>query len=287
MSRQEKHLQIGFGPAHGLIASRVLKRQFCSRPRAILLGGAFSAVSLCGLISSEVEGQISSGNLSFTDPYAFVDRFTGSPDALGFPVGSSPFLNLGMIVEKEKAEKAGTPIDIVSASATNGKVSIDLSFQDIGILDLWDNWKQMPEFDAEMHKGTWVITAVDSNGSSARTLPVELEYGIEMPFLENVETEQTASGDLELSWTAPDLDSEIEAKCDIDYRLRLLRSDSKQFFRSDRTTNTEITVPGDKAGSTLDGVWGRIEMACRDKEEKGEDGVGELESRSNTLFPLF
>jgi hypothetical protein len=256
------------------------------------MGLILCAVPLYALTTGEAEGQSSRGNLPFTDPYAFVDRFTNSPDvkALGFPVGPKPFLNLGMIVEKEKAEEAGTSIDIVSASATNGKVSIDLAYQDIGIFDLWDDWGHIPEFDPERHKGTWIITAVDPSGASASTQPVVLEYGIEMPFVENVETEETASGDLKVSWSAPELDPEIKEKCDVDYRLRLLRGDSEQFFRSDQTTETVISVPAEtlneKVGSTLDGVWGRIEMACRDKEEKGEDGVGELESRSNTLFPL-
>ena len=117
-----------------------------------MLGLFLEVAPLCLPATGEAEELTATGNLPFTDPYAFVDRFPDSPEvkALGFSVGSRPFLDVGMIVEKEKAKKAGTPIDIVSAAATNGKVTIDLTHADIGILDLWDKWVV---FDPKNHKG--------------------------------------------------------------------------------------------------------------------------------------
>jgi len=259
------------------------------RSPVLLLGLFLGVAPLCLPTTIEAEELTATGNLPFSDPYAFVDTFTDSPEvkALGFPVGSRPSLEVGMIVEKGKAEKAGTPIDIVSAVATNGKATIDLTHADIGILDLWDKWVV---FDPKNHKGAWIIKATDSKGASAATQPVLLDYGFEMPLVENVNAEKTASGDLRVTWSVPELDSQIKEKCDIDYRLRLLRNVDKQFYRSDRTAETFVTVPADtlkeKVGDNLNGVWGRIQMLCHDKEQKDKNGVGELEARSNTFFLL-
>lgn len=272
--------------------SKIQTEQKKSRPVHVLMGLILGIVPLGGATVGQAEEAPATGSLPFTDPYAFVDRFTDSPEvkALGFPIGPKPFLNLGMVVEKEEAERAGTPVDIVSATASNGKITFELVYADIGILDLWDNWDEIPVFNPETHTGAWMITAVDSDGRSATTEPVLLEYGIDMPFVENVAAEATASGDLRVTWLAPELDPEIKEKCDVDYRLRLLQTDTKQFYRSDQTTETSVTVPADtlteKVGGDLDGVWARVEMTCRDKKQKDEDGVGEAEARSNTFVPL-
>jgi hypothetical protein len=72
----------------------------------------------------------------------------------------------------------------------------------------------------------------------------------------------------------------------------LLKNIDQQLYRSDGTTESSVTVPAatleEKAGGDLAGVWGRIEMACRDKDEqqKNNAGEGQLEARSNTFFPL-
>jgi hypothetical protein len=277
------------GRGLGFAVASFLGRRQGLRSEGILLGLLLGVAPLCLPATGEAEELTGTGNLPFTDPYAFVDRFTDSPEvkALGFPVGSGPSLEVGMIVEKEKAKKAGSPIDIVSAAATNGKVTIDLTHADIGILDLWDKWVV---FDPKNHKGRWIIKATSSKGTSAATQPVLLDYGFELPLVENVSAEKTASGDLKVTWSAPEIGFEIKDKCDIDYRLRLLQDVDKQFYRSDRTTETFVTVPADtlkeKLGDNLHGDWGRIEMLCHDKEQKDKDGVGELEARSNTLFPL-
>jgi hypothetical protein len=266
-----------------------LERGHHLRSQALLLGLFLGAAPLCLPSTGEAGELTAAGYLPFSDPYAFVDRFADSPEvkALGFPAGSSPSLEVGMIVEKEKAEKAGTPIDIVSAAATNGKATIDLTHADIGILDLWDKWVV---FEPKNHKGAWIIKATDSKGASAATRPVLLDYGFELPFVENVNAKKMTSGDLKVTWSVPELDPEIKEKCDIGYRLRLLQNADKQFYRSDRTIETVVTVPADtlseKVGDKLDGVWGRIEMLCRDKKEKDKGGAGDLEARSNTLFPL-
>jgi hypothetical protein len=291
-TEQKNDGSAGFGAGAGFAVTSLLERVHTLRSRAILLPLIVGVVPLCAVTAGQAEEATSKGSLPFADPYVFVDRFTNSPDvkALGFPVGPKPFLNVGMVVEKEEAEKAGTPIDFVSAKATNGKVTFDLVYADIGILDLWDNAADTPVFDAENHKGTWIITATDSKGASAESSPVLLEYGFEMPFVENLRTEEMASGDLRIIWSVPELDPEIAENCDIDYRVRLLYSDTKQLYRSDPTTETAVTVPAEtvkaKTGGSLDGVWGRVEMGCRDREQKDENGVGELEARSNTLVPL-
>jgi hypothetical protein len=270
------------GPGRGRSAASLPARQYYRRAKVALFLGA---VALGALTAGVAEEATAAGNLPFTDPY----RFAESPEieALGFPTGSEPSLEVGMVVEREEAEKAGAPIDIVSASASNGKVTIDLTHADIGIFDLWDKWVA---FDPNDHLGTWIITATDSKGASATTRPVVLDYGFEMPFLESVDVEKAASGDLKVNWSVPKLDSEVKENCDIDYRLRLLENVDKQFYRSDGTTEASITVPADtlkeKVGDSLDGVWGRIEMACRDKEQKNNAGDGQLKARSNTFFPL-
>lgn len=285
-TEQKKSGQVCVGQGLGLAVTSLSKCRYHFRPKVTLLGLFLGVVPLCAPTAGEAE------ELPFTDPYAFVDRFTDSPEveALGFPTGPKPFLTLGMVVEKEEAEKAGTPIDIASATATNGEVTVDLVYADIGVLDLWDNWEDIPVFDPKNHIGTWIITATDSNGASATTQPVLLEYGFEMPFVENMDAQQTASGDLTVTWSVPELDPEIKEKCDVDYRLRLLENVSKQLYRSDRTTETVVTVPADtlkeKVGDDLDGVWARVEMTCRDKEQKDKDGVGEAEARSSTFVPL-
>lgn len=255
---------------------------------SLLLKLSIGAFALSATTASEAEEMSDAGIQAFTDPYAFVDRFMDSPEVkeLGFPVGP-PYIEVGMIVEKEKAEETGTTIDIVSATASNGEVTIELDHADIGIFELWDKWVL---FDRQSHMGTWVVTATDSTGASATAEPVLLEYGFELPLVENVVAEKTASGDLNITWPEPEVAMDIKEKCDIDYRLRLLENVDNQYFRSDGTTETAITVPAsvleEKIGESLDGVWGRIEMACRDKVQKNENGVGELESRSNTFFPL-
>jgi hypothetical protein len=294
MTKQKNSGLVCFGAGLGFGATSLLERGHHLRSRVILLRIIVGLTPLCALTAGEAEELTATGTLPFTDPYVYVERFTNSPDvkALGFPVGPKPFLNLGMVVEKEEAEKAGTQIDIVSARATNGKVTFDLVYADIGILDLWDNYTEegLPVFDPANHKGTWTITATDSNGASANTGPVLLEQGFEMPFVENLRTEEMASGDLRVIWSVPELDAEIEEKCDIDYRVRLLYKDTEQLYRSDPTTETFVTVPADtvkeKVGDSLDGVWGRVEMECRDKEQKDENGLGEVVAKSNTLVPL-
>jgi hypothetical protein len=275
----------------GLAIPALSAHRHSVRSQLALVGLGLVALSAPGA----AQEASASGNLPFTDPYAFVDRFTDSSDvaALGFPSGPEPFLNLGMIVEKEEAEKAGAPIDIVSATASNGQVNIDLVYADIGVFELWDNFGGDPAvFDPKSHGGSWVITATDSKGASASTQPVLLEYGFVMPFVEDVNVEQTTSGDLKVTWIVPELEPEIAAKCDVDYRLRLLKNIDQQLYRSDGTTESSVTVPAatleEKAGGDLAGVWGRIEMACRDKDEqqKNNAGEGQLEARSNTFFPL-
>lgn len=267
------------------------QRQF--RPQATLLGLFLGAVHLSAPTASKAEEHAGKNILPFTDSYAFVDRHTDSPEvkALGFPAGPRPVLLLGMVVEKEEAEKAGTPIDIVSATVSNGKVTVDLVYKDVGVLELWEiGGDDTLFFDPENHKGTWTVTVTDSEGATATAQPVLLEYGIEMPLLEDVMAEELASGDLTIGWSAPELSLEIEEKCDIEYRLRLLENFDKQLHRSGAITETSVTVSADilkeKLGGNIDGVWGRIEMYCRDKNERNDEGVGELESRSNTFFPL-
>lgn len=260
---------------------------------AILLGLSLGMMSLGAVTTGKAEQPADTGDLPFTDPFTFVDGYTDSPDvkALGFPAGPKPVLLVGMIVKKGDAEKAGTPVDIVSATATNGNVTIDLVYADVGVFELWENTgDNKPLFDPESHIGTWIITATDSTGATATTQPVVLEYGIEMPLVEGVKAEAMASGDLAVTWSVPELDPEIEEKCDIEYRLRLLENYDKQVYRSGAIAETSVNVPADilkeKAGGNLDGLWGRIEMYCRDKQEKDDQGVGELEARSNTFFPL-
>ena len=257
--------------------------------RTICLRLVVGVAPLCAVTAADAD----EATLPFTDPYVFVDRFSNSADvkSLGFPTGPKPFLTLGMIVEKEKAEEAGTPVDIVSATASNGKVTFDLIYADIGILDLWDNWRDgAPEFDPESQMGTWVITATDSKGEMASTSPVVLDHGFELPFVENAHAEKMESGELHVTWSAPALDPKMQEQCDVDYRVRLLRDGDNQLYRSSPTTEMSITVPAEtvmeKVGDSLEGVWGRVEMACRDQNEKNNDGVGELEARSNTFFPL-
>ena len=244
-----------------------------SPSRSALAGLIVAVLHLLAAMPTQAQQVDATDGLPFTDPYVFVDRFTNSPDveALGFPVGPKPFLNVGMIVEKEEAEKAGNPIDIISASATNGEVTFDLVYADIGVLELWDNFDNPPVFDPDKHKGEWVITTVNSEGKTATTQPVLLEHAFEMPFVEDMNAEKLASGDLKVTWSAPKLSQEIQEKCDIKYRVRLLTNSGKQWFRSDPTAETSVSVPADtlkeKVGENLSGTWARVEMACRDRDE--------------------
>jgi hypothetical protein len=256
--------------------------------RLMVIALPVAAVSAGGAAHANAEE-----TLAFVDPYVFVDRFedTAEVKALDFATGPKPFLTLGIVVEKDKAEQAGTPVDIVKATASNGKVTFDLVYADIGILDLWDNWRDgLPEFDPETHKGTWVITATDSKGGTKTTSPVMLDHGFTLPFVEDAHGEKTASGDLQVTWMAPKLDPEMQETCDVDYRVRLLIDGDHQLYRSSPTTETSLTIPADtvmaKFGDSLENIWGRIEMGCRDRNEKNADGLGELEARSNTFFPL-
>lgn len=215
--------------------------------------------------------------------FAFVDRFPEGTAKIGFVEGES--LSVGTLIRFD--ESLGDPIDIVSATASNGIAEYTLESISLGFVQGWQALPA-PMLDLDSHLGVWTVTVEDAKGHIQSLDALSLDHGITLPYVENIGAASLESGELEVSWSTPDL-SEIGDNCtSYVYRLRVLRDFDNQLFRSGAIaheaseTSYKTTVPKEKVVEMgdLQDVWARVELQCRDSEEPG------AESRSNAFAAL-
>jgi len=211
--------------------------------------------------------------------YVFVDRFPEGSDKLGFIPGN--ILQVGATV------KPGD-FAITEATARNldTELVLDLASRELGSaftnLEL-NNWP-FPPVDPDKHKGVWEIRIKDEKGNEAVAKTHRLDKVGPFPYVENIKASGNQLAPL-ITWDAPKKE-DIPAGCEIKYRVRFLKNNENQFYKSKKLlTDTQEQIPeGFLKPEDIADTYVRIESQCWDTDDKEHPVPVEL--KSETFRPL-
>jgi hypothetical protein len=217
-------------------------------------------------------------SVSISFPVAFVDRFPGNAQHLGFDKGN--LLAVGAFVISD------VPINSVTATNLSSGLVLSATAPDAGpIFSALYQVLPLPPFNAEEHAGVWEIRAEAEDGSWATALTHNLNKEAIMPYVKDIR----AFGDPytpTIVWREPD-EKFIPDGCILQHRLRLLTSGNDQFYRSGPIAAYPPghTIPGDILNEeNFYDTWVRVEFSCLDIDDLIHPVAAEL--RSETFRPL-
>jgi hypothetical protein len=211
--------------------------------------------------------------LAFGDLFAFPDRRPGSAQHLLFDKGPRLFVGAFVVLG---SDQDGNPIPLMRATATNLRTGVqyDLPAGTVSFFDFFVQAWPEPEFDTDLHLGTWFFEAwdVELNHASAQ---MDMEYGFVMPFVKEFSASADESN-ITFGWRYP---KDQEETCTLyGSRVRLLRN------VDDQPVATALLFPGqpvnislDQVPEDLENLWARVENFC----------LAPALSRSNTFRPLL
>lgn len=212
---------------------------------------------------------------SVTAPYLFTQNH--SPNRLGMFFPEGPHLALGC----EVLDTLGVPENISSVKAVAQDPSqpdYDLEF---GYVVFLGGFYQVPFTDApyQGQTGRWTIEVVNKQGEKATIDTHVLDKIYMIPFAENIRFSDNSLTPT-ITWDPVTYDHDFDPltkEISVDhYRLRLIKPDGTQFFRSGQLQETKFEVPFGPLEYEKP-VYVRIESRQIDHEE------GVLENRSETF----
>ena len=211
--------------------------------------------------------------------FVFVDRFPEESGKLGFIPGN--VLQVGATV------KPGD-FAIMEATARNLDTGLvlDLAPRQLGAAFTnleFLHWP-FPPVDPDKHKGVWEIRFRDEKGNEAVAKTHRLDKVGPLPYVGNLKASGNQLAPL-ISWDAP-MKEEIPAGCETKYRVRLLKNNGDQFYRSKKLlSDTKEQIPeGFLKPEDISDTYVRIESQCWDADDK--DHPVPVELKSETFRPL-
>lgn len=211
--------------------------------------------------------------------FVFVDRFPEESRPLGFTPGNR--VQVGALV---------TPGDspIIEATATNLDTGLVLKLAPMKIGAVYTNvlflHRPYPSVDPDKHYGVWEIRLKDESGKEVVAKTHKLDVEGKIPYVENIKATGSPFAPV-ITWTAPKKE-DVPPGCKIGYRVRLLKNNRSQFYRSKKLlSDTKEEIPKGilKYEEILD-TYIRIETQCWDKGEK--DHPAPVELKSETFLPF-
>jgi hypothetical protein len=227
--------------------------------------------------------------LAMVNPYAyamkiqytfvFVDRFPEESRPLGFTPGNR--VQVGAMV------KAGD-FKITEATATNLNTGLVLELAPMKIGAVYTNLlflhRGFPSVDPDKHYGVWEIRLKDESGKEVVAKTHKLDIEGKIPYVENIKATGSPFAPA-ITWTAPKKE-DVPPGCKIRYRVRLLKNNRSQFYRSKKVlSDTKEEIPkGFLKYEEIPGTYIRIETQCWDKGDK--DNPFPIELKSETFLPF-
>lgn len=211
--------------------------------------------------------------------FVFVDRFPEESEKLGFIPGN--VLQVGATVKP-------TDFAIMEATARNLDTGLvlDLAPRQLGAAFTnleFLHWP-FPPVDPDKHKGVWEIRLRDEKGNEAVAKTHRLDKVGAFPYVGNIKVSGNQLAPL-ITWDAPEKEA-VPAGCEIKYRVRLLKNNGNQFYKSKKLlTDTKEQIPeGFLKLEDISDTYVRIESQCWDADDKDQPVPVEL--KSETFRPL-
>lgn len=233
-----------------------------------------SLFSLFALVSIPANAEI-----SISSPSAFVNRFPGNSQHLGFDKGN--LLALFAFITSD-----APLMEVTATNLASGLVLYPTALEIGGIFSSLYQVFPLPPFNPDQHLGIWEFKAEDEGGNVASAWTHDLDKEAIMPYVKGI----IAYGDPftpTVTWREPK-EKFIPEWCVLQYRLRLLTSSDDQFYRSSIITGPlSHTIPeGVITDENFYDTWVRIEFLCLDEADIAEPEPDSIELKSDTFRPL-
>lgn len=211
--------------------------------------------------------------------FVFINRFPEEARQLGFDPGD--VVQVGAMVKV-----SDSPIEQATATNLDTGLVLSLAPRNIGAIykDILLQHNPFPKFDPSKHLGVWQIKVKYQNGNESIANTHRLDKTAKLPYVTDIK----ASGNRlapEITWSAPD-QSQYPSECKLKYKVRLLKSNSNQFYRTKKgTSETRDQIPEDviKPDDIAD-TYVRIETQCWDTDDKNQPVPVELKSETFILL---
>jgi len=216
-------------------------------------------------------------NIKFA--FVFIDRFPEESRQLGFTPG--------VVVQVGAIVKVGDS-PIVDATATNMDTGLVLNLASRNIGSIYKNvlllHNPFPPFDPKKHLGTWEINVKDAKGKEAAAKTHRLDKAATLPYVENIQASGNSLAPM-ITWNALD-PALYPSECKIKYKVRLLKSNLKQFYATKKgTSEAKDQIPeGILKPEDIEDTYVRIETQCWDTDDTDQPVPVEL--KSETFRPL-
>ena len=141
----------------------------------------------------------------------------------------------------------------------------------------------MPPFDPGKHPGTWELQVTNEKGDVVSAKTHNLNLKGQMPYVKNVKASGNPLAPV-ITWAAPD-EKNIPKGAKVKYRVRLLKNNRAQFYKSKLASETSCQIPEGKIKpEELSQIYIRIE--CQGWGASDKEHSLPFELRSNTILPL-